>query len=96
MLQEIESFELLPNMASNAISNSHRTTEDSSTSLKKEIEDAFGNNFNNQVRGKFLIAIDTVHSKQFRINCNRFEANLYFTSFSYVTSFHFQNGVGMI
>ena len=52
MLQEIESFELMPSMASNAISNSHRTTEDSSTSLKKEIEDAFENNFNNQVRVK--------------------------------------------
>ena len=59
MLQEIEGFELLPNMASNAISNSHRTTEDSSTSLKKEIEDAFENNFNNQVRGKNLIGINT-------------------------------------
>ena len=57
MLQEIESFELMPNMASNVISNSHRTTEDSSTSLKKEIEDAFGNNFNNQVRGKILIHV---------------------------------------
>ena len=60
MLQEIEGFELLPNMASNAISNSHRTTEDSSTSLKKEIEDAFENNFNNQVRGIFLIGINTI------------------------------------
>ena len=78
MLQEIEGFELLPNMASNAISNSHRTTEDSSTSLKKEIEDAFENNFNNQVRGKFLIGMNTGANSQEK-NCNRFETYIYFT-----------------
>ena len=73
MLQEIEGFELLPNMASNAISNSHRTAEDSSTSLKKEIEDAFENNFNNQVRGENLIGTGFI----FEIDCAIFYTNLH-------------------
>jgi hypothetical protein len=61
MLKEMEGFELLPNMATNDISNSHRATEDSSTSLKKEIEDAFENNFNNQVRPELDILIRSIH-----------------------------------
>ena len=62
MLKEMEGFELLPNMSANDISNSHRATEDSSTSLKKEIEDAFENNFNNQVGEELFDSINAIRA----------------------------------